>query len=255
MVSDYGDNFQDDEGSQGFESHPGDLSHIAAQFSALDDQDIPDSLSETIDTGPPLPLENAIRKCLRDAAGQPMIKFLPKDDLERLITETNIRHQLNHVGIFDDIQQITEDILRPVPVNNRKSTTRRRIFTVLCLIKQVEAITDFIEHMIYDSDLPFNIKENDGNSTCRSGNRIPFLDVWQPFVLETFKTYQGRVTAPRFKFSTNSERPFKRYVLHECMALPFTEESFKRSPLYGGTAEVRKVKIHPAHFEHNDSLV
>lgn len=186
-------------------------------------------------------------------------QFLPIDQLERCMTQDNIERQLHHDGVRErhKLKDYTAALLQ------RGSRSRQRIFALLCLIELSPQIGEFIRANIFDTDLPF-IFRND--VVCRhviedskSHEKILLLldtVIWRPLRSESFETHQGQISAPIFKLTWAANEKVLHFSLKDELVLPFMEvRETSRDGVFdtttqfeGGTSVVRKVKIHPAHY-------
>ncbi|KAF1850801.1 kinase-like protein, partial [Cucurbitaria berberidis CBS 394.84] len=198
------------------------------------------------------PLEVRIRDSLIASAGSHE-KFLPKCDLEEIITLENIKVELKRSRrVVSDIDFIAQQVLEP-PVD--QVTSRRRIFAILCLLQKAPKIQAFIEEAIFDCDLPFDFGTRGRSDSSEGFNPPPKLfKSWKPKNVDGFDQYQGQLLAPYFKLSNNNSFSFSEQKLHHSVVLPFVEYEVKDrilgKTIQGGFSEVRIVKIHRAHHDY-----
>lgn len=181
--------------------------------------------------------------------------FLPIDQLERCMTSQNIRHELVHSGGCPDLEDITRTLCQ------RDKASRQRIFAILCMLNMSTQITEFVREDIFDTDLPFILKDDimyrtTDQEAAKSMRRIQLFQgpAWSALLRETFDEYQGQIAAPIFKFSWLVEEKVKHFTLKSQLVLPFMYVADPKGgdlgsiQFEGGTSVVRKTKIHPAHF-------
>ncbi|TVY23262.1 Serine/threonine-protein kinase, partial [Lachnellula hyalina] len=188
-------------------------------------------------------------------------KFLPFDKLEQHTTRKAIHEELEQQG--SDASLVNE-IWEAGQFRTSSLTTRRRIFAILVLLDQVPAIIDFIRENIYDRDLPFVFQEGTGEREGsynvyrkvkqRNGDpdmeiELQFFQKWKDVTLEAFHQNQWQLLAPFFSLASKDSTKVSHYNLDSHIVLPFVEDHIVDEPpaQYGGSAEVRRVKIHRAH--------
>ena len=186
-------------------------------------------------------------------------KFLPIDELERIINMEAIQRELLRNGKDAGLAQ------KVWGTKGSKSelTTRRKIFAILVMVDNVAAITDFIDEGIFDSHLPFLFRDGTGDRAGtfdvyrklkgREGEpdreiEIEFFQEWDDLKLESFKSSQWQVLAPYFSL-VSKDNKVVHYNLDDQSVLPFIEDDKVDEPLaqHGGSADVRRVKIHHSH--------
>jgi serine/threonine protein kinase len=183
--------------------------------------------------------------------------FIPIDQLELIMTQQNVYEELQHVGIKEDKHSITNLICQ------REDNSRQRIFAILCMLRLPGEIVRFIHLNIFDRDLPFTFLNDKAYHEINAGltrfqQPLPFFgsEPWEPHLCDNFKDYQRKVSAPIFRLSWNTGEKVRHYSLDDQLVLPFmhVEDTSKEGELgatirrLGGTSIVRKVKIHPAHY-------
>lgn len=206
-------------------------------------------------------LGRQIRAALQESSWENKCKdFLPMDQLELIITRTAVLEELQW-----NEKEITlvSAILDKKLTSSNAETTRRKIFAILVLINRVASIEDFIAGGIYDSDLPLDIRKGVGDREgCfdvyrmstkpdeeNTGTKIRFFESWEETDVESFKTNQWRLLAPWFSLVPDKNGSWFHYDLKIDTVLPFIQDVPVDAPetQYGGTSEVRHVKIHRAH--------
>ncbi|KAH4265335.1 hypothetical protein HBH64_008020 [Parastagonospora nodorum] len=201
-------------------------------------------------------LESWIRD-QRVVSAEPRTSFLPINQLERCMTAGNIMLQLRHAGIREDIEKITASLVV------RGGSSRQRIFAILCMIELSAQIGAFIRADIYDTDLPFVFKDSKIYSEVAEGSKrylkarlLLKPGIWRSIYCEAFEKHQGEISPPIFKLTWAAGEKVLHFSLKDELILPFmevkeaTQEGIIEADTEweGGTSFVRKVKIHPAHY-------
>lgn len=255
LVSHIGTNFS--ETPSGVENIDSDLS----QTEALEEK----ARDNAVKVNTPQELGRTIRKALQTSSWEKEVrKFLPIDKLERLINMKAIEGELLLHG---ENTGLAEKIWGP-PEGSKISelTTRRKIFAILVMVGQVPAIIDFIDSGIYDSSLPFlfrdgtgdragsydvyeKLKGRDGEPDGETEFAIGFFQNWKDHDLESFRDNQWQFLAPYFSLVSRNNNKVMHYNLDNQSILPFIKDNKAIEPpaQHGGSADVRRVKIHCAH--------
>lgn len=173
--------------------------------------------------------------------------FLPIDGLERCMTADNIRRELERAGGCPHMEETTKALCQ------RGKTSMQRIFAILCMLDMSTYIFAFIQEGLLDTDLPFVFESDVVFGTASEGSTKPpkiialFRNaVWTARLREFFDEYQRQLTAPIFKFSWLAHEKVLHFPLNGQLVLPFVY--IADTKFEGGTSVVRKVKIHPAHY-------
>jgi hypothetical protein len=254
VVEDTGDSLQlkDIAGKRIRTPRQDDFDHTGAHLPATGDDDRPRTIIDDLSGDSPAPLEELMRGVMMSAAGQDDKRFLPLSELETIVTRSNIYEELRRSGLTSDLGWITDQVWFRVNSSNGKTTTRRKLFAILCLLEKAEAIEAFINEGIFDSDLPFDFEHP--RAYRRSSLPIRLFEDWKSYERDAFENYQGRFLAPYFKLSNDTITKIRDYDLHRCIVLPFIEYEIKGSPYHqlitGGFSVVRRVIIHSAHHDH-----
>jgi hypothetical protein len=204
-------------------------------------------------------LEYDLRAGFQASEEQEKGKFLPLDQLDKIVTADRVKRELQKCNIVPprELDYYTGQIWGITKSPN--PTSRRKIFAILVLIQKVASILDFIKHGLYDKHLPFILTEGPGPghsqlSRKRNGGAIepiPFCqdpNVWPTYLLECFQNYQWQLLAPYFELSAKSQPKVLHYNLEANSILPFTEVDKENTSAHrGGFGDVWRVKIHPAH--------
>lgn len=209
-------------------------------------------------------LEELLRSKRVVSAERGDLAFLPVDELERIMTPENIYRELLQAGVSHDIQRVTASLCR------RGKMSRQRLFAILCMLRMPAQLVKFEEEGIFDGDLPFIFKNNTVFRELTNGSER-FIQVialfqascWEPIHLDSFEKYQGQLAAPIFKFTWGAREKVLHFALKDRLVLPFmhVEDTSSHGELgaavqrQGGTSIVRKVKIHPAHYNASPDTV
>jgi hypothetical protein len=194
--------------------------------------------------------------------------FLPLDSMGKIITVPNIEKELRKYDIDrtnHDLRRIAQEVMTVKAMlrkkGSKRKTCRRRIFSVLAMMKRSDAIIEVLEEGIYDDDMPFKFVLNNKNYKVfrrqRGGSDpevVQFLGSWEFADQEMFISYQWQMKAPYFEMSWEPGERVYHYPLAPQDVIPFVKETAKDSSLdgaidfSGGTSTVHKVKIHKAHY-------
>ncbi|KAK7420956.1 hypothetical protein QQX98_002521 [Neonectria punicea] len=182
------------------------------------------------------------------------VSFLPRNELERIITHDMVSKELAKVGVVpsadsDQLERMTCQIMDLQKLSNW-STSRRKIFAILTLIERVETIKDFIEDGIFDIHLPFTYSRTtdtwEGKDEHGICTPINVFKSWKPHECEGFAFQQPKIHVPIFNLATKAAPKVKRFKLAEETVLPWIEKPQLLGR--GGFGAVVKVKIHPHHL-------
>ncbi|KAK7423424.1 hypothetical protein QQZ08_009102 [Neonectria magnoliae] len=180
--------------------------------------------------------------------------FLPRNELERIITHDLVSKELLRLGVvpatdMDQLKRMTCQIMDRQKLSKR-STSRRKIFAILALIERVETIKDFIDDGIYDIHLPFTLSRtrNRWEGKDEHGNCTPInvFKSWKTHESELFAFQQPKIHVPIFNLGTKAAPKVERFILAEETILPYIERP--QSLGRGGFGDVFKVKIHSHHL-------
>ncbi|KAH4943254.1 hypothetical protein HBI24_120690 [Parastagonospora nodorum] len=236
------------------------LEHAGAHFPKDDDIERPELIPDDFDKPLPDALQKSIRDCTVSAAGSTKSLFLPLSELENLVTDHNVRQELKRSGLTEGLDKISLDVLRPqkLQADTDITTTRRKIFAILCLMNRAKDIRAFIEEEVFDADLPFEFESKQPvlRSLKQGKPGVPITlftlsNGWDDGSLDQFEDYQKRFMAPYFRLMTRKLRP---YILHHCTVLPFLQIEAKNET-YNDEVEtlhsiVSRVEIHSAHHDY-----
>ncbi|KAH7163592.1 kinase-like domain-containing protein [Dactylonectria estremocensis] len=233
----------------------------------LEFEDLPQSSEQ----GAQQSLEGRIRDAMEESSWTNQGKiFLPTSERNKIINKATIKAELGllNIGSEEELLDTTEKIwgistfklLHTLASTQEYKTTRRKLFTILLLMTEVEKILDLINEGIHDSDLPF-VFETDSQRAPRQLQRklkdgmhktIQSFISWKPNVRDQFEEYQWKMLAPFWELSNEKDPLVRHYRLEERIILPFIDfpiSEVEGSDIehVGGFSEVRKVKIHAAH--------
>ncbi|KAK1700650.1 kinase-like domain-containing protein [Colletotrichum godetiae] len=177
--------------------------------------------------------------------------FLPLDALRQLVTPSVVRRLMGHA--FVDTEPVilnswaTDISGEQNPMTAGYQPKRRKLFAILILMEQVQLIKDFIENGIDDRILPLKIKrEADQEPVIQlqteNGLILHCLDHWHSRHLSSFIQWQEIICTPFFQLAGHVVH---YYELNSKTILPFKTYKLVR---VGGYGSVRKVSIHPAHY-------
>lgn len=253
VIEDTGDSLQlrDTAAARSLAQAPDSLQHTGTHLLPTDESGWPNSITEDIEVEPPVPLEQLIRGYMMSAAGQDDSRFLPVSELEEIITIPHICGELKRLGLTSNAEWLAHQVWTRVGSSNGKTTTRRKLFAILCLMDQAGEIQKFIDQEIFDCHLPFEFDLSQGRT--RTGTLISLFTDWKSCERDNFRSYQGQFLAPYLKLGNDTVTKFRKYDLHRCVVLPFTENEIKEScyiyQAFGGYSVVSRVMIHPAHHD------
>lgn len=161
--------------------------------------------------------------------------------LEVMVTATKSLSNINIQHVVDQIYQPrkTED---PVAKGEKRVTSRRKLFAILVMINKPKEILSFIKEDIWDDNLPF---QRDQVLKIEAFEN----NTWKRFEVEAFYAYQWYFLSPVLEL--NSPKLI-HYRFTERIPLPFISEITDiNNSSGGGFGDVRKVQIHPAHYDSN----
>lgn len=166
-------------------------------------------------------------------------KFLPLDVLEREITEDNVRDALsNETGLAVTLKFFrlsTDDQLPP----RRIVDQAKRVFAILVLIGEADAIKLLLADGLTDDQLPLRLDDESSTPISRSGLAFnSFATMREQRIIE-FVDKQWTVLAPTIG------APGLHYELDRRCPLPFENTA---QIGHVSTRAVYKTKLHPAHY-------
>jgi serine/threonine protein kinase len=166
-------------------------------------------------------------------------KFLPLDILEREITEDNVRGTLSKDSGFTatalKFLHLSNDNQLPGRVVDRA----RRVFAILVLIGEADAIKPLLDDGLTDDQLPLRLDDEGSTPISRSGLALNSFAMMSEQRVIDFVDKQWTVLAPVFDASGQHAELDRR------CPLPFedTEQTGHES-----TRAIYKTKLHPAHY-------
>jgi hypothetical protein len=136
-------------------------------------------------------------------------------------------------------------------------TNRRALFAILCLVDLALTIVEFIAEGIFDLDMPFTADSSGAlrrNSSCSSP--VGLFQDWSRRDRDLFSHYQGSVLVAYFEFSKGDSAKITQLRLSPTAILPFIEdEAAPQETMLGGFSMVRKIRVHDAHHDLNQTSV
>jgi hypothetical protein len=225
------------------------VEHAGARFAAAESIERPSSIPDDLGENPSKTLDDLIRDKIipaRELTNTGNARFLPLDDLENIITPENIGRELTRIELTSNLDHTVSEVWKTQEWRGGK-TSRRKLFAILCLSHKANAIEDFLEEKLFDSDLPFEFISS-RQPLSKSGADILLFQKWKNNDRDSFVDYQRRFLAPYFKFDTAK---ITHYELHRGVVLPFTQLEAKDNDfLATNLSIVSRVEIHPAHHDY-----
>jgi hypothetical protein len=179
-------------------------------------------------------------------------RFLPQDQLDKIMTAENIRRELRSHGItgFTGIM-------------DRTLESYKRIFAILCLMGKASSIIQFIEEGISDNDLPMDSGTPEASESAKesknyrgTSRRTLHSLSWRANEQELFKKYQWQILAPVFVHGKDHRFEHQAIVPFLKINNDVENDSEDSSlPREGGFSVVRRVAIHPAHWRGQTDVV
>ncbi|KAI1761143.1 kinase-like domain-containing protein [Hypoxylon sp. FL1150] len=126
-------------------------------------------------------------------------------------------------------------------VGTKPNEGYRRILGVLVLMGRVSSISEFIEEVIPDSDLPIRRSQSDDQEFETRKGVYTLFRSWHMNFIELFYVYQKRLFIPFFDIQENQ---LCSYEFNADIILPWKHYTRKTN---GGNGLVHKVQIHPDH--------
>lgn len=224
----------------------------------------PTLIEEDLEGSQPKDLMNLIFDEMKGPKNKP---FLPNDKRDEIITFSNIKSELRRVELEPNVESIAADVWDIVTLKRdgkTENTSRRVIFTILCMVNRASVIQDFIEEQLYDYDLPFVFTNSAGDAYYQtlSGTKTPInlfkMPSWDNLGRQAFERNQGGIYPTLFTLSYPPESIVREYRLKDGVVLPFLEDqvhdavegvSYESYIRFGGFSVVRRVQIHDAHYQ------
>jgi hypothetical protein len=192
----------------------------------------------------------------------PNQEFLPNDKAGLLLTQKNILRELArpHHGHDNRLLSNMPDVYGP--------PGRRKLFAILAMLNKGPAIFDLIQEGIHDGDLPFvfdvhvekHLSRRTGEGRLEPIRTFQDEDEWPRHFLDMFESYQWKLLSPYFRLGCPENPKVDDHSLPDKTILPFIQyeqpDNSRSAGIYcGGSAEVRKVKIHQAHHNYHQMRV
>ncbi|KAF5563376.1 ankyrin repeat [Fusarium phyllophilum] len=201
-----------------------------------------------------LPLGKVIRQALvqsscpdedpdpEPAISFPVPKYLPIDELDRIINYRSISDELKRLELFKEPELSRraleiqgeagfnrQEELDPEQTDSRGNTlkypTRKKIFACLVLLGKVAAITQVLDEGLSDADLPFNLDPDRVKLVKRDktfAEPIAAFHNWMEHEAYMFYTYQWYMLAPYFILADNDEPRVTHCTMSYMIPLPFS---------------------------------
>lgn len=166
-------------------------------------------------------------------------KFLPLDILEKEICEENVRCALSKVSTLTaTLKWLSRSPEDPLP--SRVVEQARKVFAILVIIGEPDAIRDLLAEGLTDDYLPFRLDENGETLTSQNGKTFnSFATSMCEQRRSDFIDRQWIVLAPILNVSGQHTVLDRRYPL------PFEQT---KEAGHGLSSTVHKCKLHPAHY-------
>ncbi|CAM1510685.1 Fc.00g010200.m01.CDS01 [Cosmosporella sp. VM-42] len=191
--------------------------------------------------------------------------FLPITEIESILIKDRVSQEVAKLKLVrpHQLPKTTSEILdtKEVTISTEavRFTSRKKIFAILVLVGKVDAIRDFIDEGIYDSDLPFDYsREPNTTGGRREGRRlkritetgemqpINLFTKWKHEDVDAFEGQQWKVDVVIFRTCEGNSRQPPDFKLKGKSILPFTEAVELGR---GGFSAVHRVKIHRGHLD------
>ncbi|KAF5711072.1 serine threonine kinase [Fusarium mundagurra] len=206
----------------------------------------------------------------------PAPKYLPLDELNRIINYKSVSDELKRLELFKEPELSRraleiqgeagfnrQEELDPDQTDSRDNTlkypTRKKIFACLVLLGKVAAITQVLDEGLSDADLPFNLDPDRVKLVKRDkifAEPIAAFHNWMEHEAYMFYTYQWYMLAPSFILANNDEPRVTHYTMSYMIPLPFgvteTVPDSASSPVCGHLG-MQKIEIHHAHHSQRNS--
>ncbi|QPC73202.1 hypothetical protein HYE68_003954 [Fusarium pseudograminearum] len=204
----------------------------------------------------------AIRNQVFQPEDESLESFLPRDNLDKSLTQQRIIEALQTEGGFppERLESIARDIIDPLGFMTSSQPhlrSRKEIFAILSLIDKISTIESFIQDGLFDHDLPFRYLRQtdslDGSTrpwvmkTCdlhKESREIPFFRKWSNKDAELFEGRQCKVHIPVFTGIPETTDKPTHYLLAKKANLPYIS---KTEVGRGGFGAVDRVEIHASH--------
>ncbi|KAH8886077.1 kinase-like protein [Thozetella sp. PMI_491] len=210
-------------------------------------------------------LEKAMVDCVPDDTK----KFLPAGDMDRIVTLENVEQEINIAFETSNlprerVQKLVEYVCGPRNDIMDDTSSNRKIFALLVLLKKLSSLPEVMDEGITDADFPFFkpmdtadahdpvtmlIRRRKNNSEAK--DNVPYTEIpvrffhnWEHLEVRKFYTRQWELLVPFLAKAEDGS--VAMYELDQQAIMPWTlyDEKEVRK---GGFATVRQVHIHPDH--------
>ncbi|KAK2052685.1 kinase domain-containing protein [Colletotrichum caudatum] len=190
-------------------------------------------------------------------------KYLPLNELRKLMVRPRVRKELQKLGGFDQetICRYANEVCDTTKYGDTQKTTRHKMFAILVHIEHVEALPSLINEGIHDVHLPFTLQKGlSWHLTYTTTDKVTNQKVtakfegstsWTKGTMSSFVEKQWLFMAPFFDMKA-SKPPF--YPLEAKVVLPFLKEEKLDTPVCGGFSTVSKTHIHEAHHNSKHAI-
>jgi hypothetical protein len=172
-------------------------------------------------------------------------QYLPADELDNIITTAHIYGELMRSGLTSNLRHVCQQIRGCIAPPN-VSTTRKKLFAILCLIDRAADIVWFIDGGLSDSDLPLVTTSLNHGEAIRGKYSPPprttkAFELWAQSDRDAFQNHQWKFLAPFFSASSTETR---HYVLEDHHVLPFVDPIIRPAiselgqHTYGGSSQL-----------------
>ncbi|KAI0016099.1 hypothetical protein F4780DRAFT_760866 [Xylariomycetidae sp. FL0641] len=187
-------------------------------------------------------------------------RFLPKSELDRLISPTSVSRELRRkipTASTDDLMSLAQEICQETLVlrgEKLKYKSFRKIFAILVLLDESASISLLLKEDVSDLDLPlvienYMLRRREPSSVESSKPLECFADWYLP-KHTFFAQEQWSMLAPFF--AQRRHRSASHYVLDDAHILPFTNKEEDQMDYVGGFGHVKVVDIHQDHHNFHD---
>ncbi|KAF5622972.1 meiosis-specific serine threonine kinase mek1 [Fusarium sp. NRRL 52700] len=185
----------------------------------------------------------------------PAPKYLPIDELNRIINRKSVSDELNRLELLEEpeLSSRASEILGEAGFSRQeeldrdqtdssgnalKYPTRKKIFACLVLLGKVAAITQVVDEGLSDADLPFNLDPDRVKLVKRDrtfSEPVAAFQGWMEHEAYMFYTYQWYMLAPYFLLADDDEPRIIHYTMSLMIPLPF---SVNETVINGDTSSV-----------------
>lgn len=210
-------------------------------------------------------LKTQLNKAFRRSLYDENKIFLPRDDLERIITPDSVTKYCKG----SDYQYLQDEPSKIVDYVFGSQTRQhhgcaRRVFAILVLINHDDLIQGVVKENIRDHDLPLAQCDEQGTEYQLARRRrrpnqrlraIQCFSHWRMSDRRAFDDIQFQVNSPVFKLLlAHQDVAIDPVKLDSRYGLPFTFYDEEKQ-INSGSAKVVRVKIHHAHHDFNTEVL